>query len=705
MAKKAANAKSKTSRATTLAARLARLDIHCDDDLILHLPLRYEDYTKLIPLAQLQAGMTVCSEGVVVHSEVQYRPRRQWVCAIEEGTSVLTLRFFTFYPSQQKALALGSRIRVFGEVREGYYGLEIVHPKTMVAHEQAALPKTLTPIYPTTAGLTQETLTRHIHRALGNTALLSDLLPETFRAEEALWSWSRALHFLHQPPRLTEQERDALTKRNHPAWRRVKFDELLAQQLSLKRHRKQRAQRKATPLFGNGLLISMLLEKLSFTLTDAQHRVWREIEHDLAQPTPMHRLLQGDVGSGKTVIAALAALRAIEGGKQAALMAPTEILAEQHYRKLSAWLADMPVSLVWLSGGMPAAAHRQALSAMAEGTPLLAIGTHALFQQEVVLPNLALTIVDEQHRFGVAQRLALRDKGHKANIHDDEAHQLMMSATPIPRTLAMSFYADLDVSVIDQLPPGRTPVITRLINQRRREEVIARVGKLCNNGAQAYWVCPLIEESEKMDLLAAQTLYDELREAFSGNHQYQDTTLPQLTVGLLHGKMKSAEKTEIMDTFIRGEIHILVSTTVIEVGVDVANATMMVVEHAERFGLAQLHQLRGRVGRGAQESQCILLFETPLGDTAKARLKAIYENNDGFVIAQEDLRIRGPGEMLGARQSGVPLLRFADLDQDEAILERASIVANQILNLPNGEAVAEKIITRWLGENIEFFKA
>ena len=706
MAKKETKNKQATSKKTTLAMRFARLGIHRDDDLILHLPLRYEDYTKLTPLAQLQAGITVCSEGVVVHSEIQYRPRRQWVCVIEDGASILTLRFFTFYPSQQKALAPGKRIRVFGAVREGHYGLEIVHPKTMVVHENTELSERLTPVYPTTSGLTQEALTRHIHRALNNATLLYDLLPEDLRIQEQLWPWARTIRFLHQPPRLTGQELDALTERNHPTWRRIKFDELLAQQLSLKRYRKQRALRKATLLSGRGSLTSALLKKLSFTLTDAQQRVWREIENDLAQPVPMHRLLQGDVGSGKTVIAVLAALRAVEHGKQTVLMAPTEILAEQHYRKLSAWLADMPIQLVWLSGGMSGVTHRQALKAMADGTPLLAVGTHALFQRDVALPHLALAIVDEQHRFGVAQRLALRDKKHKAKGNDDnEVHQLMMSATPIPRTLAMSFYADLDVSVIDQLPPGRTPVVTRLVNQQRREEIIAHVGKRCAEGAQTYWVCPLVEESEKLDLLAAHTLYEELRETFSGSNQYQDETFPQLTVGLLHGRMKSAEKTEIMEAFIRGEIQILVSTTVIEVGVDVANATTMVVEHAERFGLAQLHQLRGRVGRSERESQCILLFEVPLGETAKARLKAIYESNDGFAIAQEDLRIRGPGELLGARQSGTPLLRFADLDHDENILERASAVANQILGLPEGETIAEKIINRWLGDKVEFFKA
>ncbi len=685
------------------ASRLVRLGIKTDADLVLHLPLRYEDYTTLTPFAQLRVGSPACCEGTVVHSEVQYRPRRQWVCAIEDGASVLTLRFFTFYPSQQKALSMGTRVRVFGDVREGYYGLEMVHPKATVVREGTSLPDTLTPIYPTTAGLKQETLARQVRRALKNTELLPDLLPPTLREQEHLWAWERAIRFLHQPPHLNAQEHEALSERDHPAWQRVKFDELLAQQLSLKRHRRQRALRRAHALPRNDGLTSSFFASLPFTLTDAQRRVWGEIEADLGQATPMHRLLQGDVGSGKTVVAALAALRAVECGKQAALMAPTEILAEQHYRKLSVWLADLSVPLVWLSGGMSAAAHRQAVAEMAEGKPLLAIGTHALFQQDVALPNLALAIVDEQHRFGVAQRLALRDKGKKTN--HAEVHQLMMSATPIPRTLAMSFFADLDVSVIDQLPPGRTPVTTRMVNQQRRETIIAHVGKRCADGAQAYWVCPLVEESEKLDLLAAQTLYDELCAVFDGAHQLQQTILPALKIGLLHGKMKSVEKTETMKAFVRGEIQLLVSTTVIEVGVDVPNATTMVIEHAERFGLAQLHQLRGRVGRGEQESQCILLFEAPLGATAKARLKVIFENQDGFEIAREDLRIRGPGELLGARQSGVPLLRFADPEHDEALLIRAGKVANQILAMPDGDGVAEPIIKRWLGDRVDFFKA
>ncbi|MDR2173494.1 MAG: ATP-dependent DNA helicase RecG [Burkholderiales bacterium] len=697
-------------KASSLAARLARLGIVHETDLALHLPLRYEDYTARVPLSQLRAGMSVCAEGVVTANELQYRPRRQWVCMLESGEendlSALVLRFFTFYPNQQKALALGTRVRVFGEVREGYFGLEMVHPKFTVlgakASHEVSLSSRLTPVYPTTAGLTQEVLARQIARVLQHEVVLRDDLPEAVRQQEGLWAWPQALRFLHAPPPgLSEKEHTALSTHTHPAWQRIKFDELLAQQLSLKRHKAARARRRAEALKHHGTLTDVLLQRLPFTLTKAQRHVWKEIGDDLARVVPMHRLLQGDVGSGKTVVAALAALRTVENNRQVALMAPTEILAEQHYHKLSAWLDGLPIRLAWLSGTLTAAQHKKTLTMLSDGEPVLAIGTHALFQKDVTMPNLALAIVDEQHRFGVAQRLALRDKG----AGTEEVHQLMMSATPIPRTLAMSFYADLDVSVIDALPPGRTPVATRLVNQKRRSEIIAHVGKRCADGAQTYWVCPLIEESENLSLQAAQTLYEELVASFDGDSETADgASLPKLEVGLLHGRMKPADKTATMEAFVRGDIHILVATTVIEVGVDVPNASIMVIEHAERFGLAQLHQLRGRVGRGLRESQCILLFEAPLGAMAKARLKVIFENNDGFEIARQDLRIRGPGELLGARQSGVPLLRFADPERDEALLERASRVADQLLKTEEGETAAVKLIDRWLGDKAEFFK-
>ena len=674
-----------------LADQLARLSITRDADLVLHLPLRYEDHTRVVPLASLQPGLAVQTEGVVVNTEIQYRPRRQLVCTIadpDRRDAQLVLRFFTFYPSQQKVLQPGTRLRVFGDVRPGYFGLEIVHPQFKAVAEGAPLPDTLTPVYPTTAGLAQETLRKLVARALAaDPALTADTLPADWVARHRLWKFADAVHFLHTPPpRINALTQRALDARTHPAWTRLKFDELLAQQLSMKAHRDARAQRRAPVLTGTGELTKQLLARVPFALTRAQQRVGREIAHDLKRATPMQRLLQGDVGSGKTIVAALAALQAIESGKQVAFMAPTEILAEQHYRKLAAWLDGLPVKIAWLSGSVPAKARKKALADLATGAIPFAIGTHALFQEGVELPNLGLAIVDEQHRFGVAQRLALRGKGLA------EAHQLMMSATPIPRTLAMTFYADLDVSVLDEMPPGRTPVATRLVNQKRRGEIVAWVGKLAAEGRQAYWVCPLIEESEKLELQTAVALHAELTAA-----------LPELSVGLLHGRMKPDEKAATMAAFVAGEIDVLVATTVIEVGVDVPNASVMVIEHAERFGLAQLHQLRGRVGRGAAESTCVLLFEEPVGDVAKLRLKVIYENTDGFEIARQDLVIRGPGEFLGARQSGQPLLRFADLEHDAALIEQAQAAAAELL--AKDPAAAQAHLARWLGGRAEFIKA
>ena len=674
-----------------LADQLARLSITRDADLVLHLPLRYEDHTRVVPLASLQPGLAVQTEGVVVNTEIQYRPRRQLVCLLadpERRDAQLVLRFFTFYPSQQKVLQPGTRLRVFGDVRPGYFGLEIVHPQFKAVAEGAPLPDTLTPVYPTTAGLAQETLRKLVARALAaDPALTADTLPAEWVARHRLWKFADAVHFLHTPPpRINALTQRALDARTHPAWTRLKFDELLAQQLSMKAHRDARAQRRAPVLTGTGELTKQLLARVPFALTRAQQRVGREIAHDLKRATPMQRLLQGDVGSGKTIVAALAALQAIESGKQVAFMAPTEILAEQHYRKLAAWLDGLPVKIAWLSGSVPAKARKKALADLATGAIPFAIGTHALFQEGVELPNLGLAIVDEQHRFGVAQRLALRGKGLA------EAHQLMMSATPIPRTLAMTFYADLDVSVLDEMPPGRTPVATRLVNQKRRGEIVAWVGKLAAEGRQAYWVCPLIEESEKLELQTAVALHAELTAA-----------LPELSVGLLHGRMKPDEKAATMAAFVAGEIDVLVATTVIEVGVDVPNASVMVIEHAERFGLAQLHQLRGRVGRGAAESTCVLLFEEPVGDVAKLRLKVIYEHTDGFEIARQDLVIRGPGEFLGARQSGQPLLRFADLEHDAALIEQAQAAAAELL--AKDPAAAQAHLARWLGGRAEFIKA
>jgi ATP-dependent DNA helicase RecG len=677
-----------------LAEKLARIGVLRDADLVLHLPLRYEDHTQVVPLADVRSGGTVQTEGVIVSADIQYRPRRQLVCLLrdpERSDASLVLRFFSFYPSHQKSLAPGARVRVFGDVRDGYFGPELVHPQFKVITSDTPLPDRLTPVYPTTAGLSQDTLRGVIDRAMSaDAARTAESLPDDFVRSRRLWKFADAVRFLHAPPpRLSALTQKALDARTHPAWTRLKFDELLAQQLSLKAHRKARSARRAPVLTGTGVLTRKLLDRVPFKLTRAQERVWREISHDLKRAMPMQRLLQGDVGSGKTVVAALAALQAIESGKQVAFMAPTELLAEQHYRKLQSWLGGIGIDIAWLSGSLPAKQRRKAQEALASGDAPFAVGTHALFQEGVAMPHLGLAIVDEQHRFGVAQRLALRDKGLV------EAHQLMMSATPIPRTLAMTFYADLDVSVLDEMPPGRTPVTTRLVSQKRRAEIIDWIGKACREQRQVYWVCPLIEESEKLELQTAVALHAELTHAFEAT--------PDIHVGLLHGRMKPDAKASTMDAFVRGDIEVLVATTVIEVGVDVPNASVMVIEHAERFGLAQLHQLRGRVGRGAAESTCVLLFEEPLTDTAKQRLKVIFETNDGFEIARQDLLIRGPGEFLGARQSGVPLLRFADIERDAALIEQARDAADALLQ--TDPAAAEAHLERWLGGKQAFIKA
>ena len=699
---------SRGKSANTLADKLVRLGIMREEDLVLHLPLRYEDHTRVTALGDVRVGETVQTEGDVANTDIQYRPRRQLVCLLRdprsEGAS-LVLRFFSFYPSHQKTLKAGARVRVFGDVRDGYFGPEIVHPQFKVVNEDTPLPDRLTPIYPTTAGLTQDVLRKVIDRAIAaDPSRTAETLPDNLVRKRGLWKFGDALRFLHAPPpRLTGLVQKALDARTHPAWTRLKFDELLAQQLSLKAHRRARASRRAPVLTGTGTLTGKLIERVPFKLTRAQERVWREIRHDLRRAMPMQRLLQGDVGSGKTIVAALAALQAIESGKQVAFMAPTELLAEQHYRKLQSWLADIGIEIAWLSGSLPAKARRKAQEALASGAAPFAVGTHALFQEGVAMPHLGLAIVDEQHRFGVAQRLALRAKGVA------EAHQLMMSATPIPRTLAMTFYADLDVSVLDEMPPGRTPVTTRLVSQKRRAEIIQWVGRMCREGRQIYWVCPLIEESEKLELQTAVALHAELTRAFAEivvdgaqTHDASANTKP-VVVGLLHGRMKPDEKASTMAAFVRGDVHVLVATTVIEVGVDVPNASIMVIEHAERFGLAQLHQLRGRVGRGAVDSTCVLLFEEPLTDTARQRLRVIFETNDGFEIARQDLLIRGPGEFLGARQSGVPLLRFADIERDVALIEQARDAADELLHAD--PAAAARHLERWLGGRQAFIKA
>ena len=667
--------------------RLAKLGIASKFDLVLHLPLRYDDETRLYPISEAPAGHAVLVEGKVVKSDIKYRPRRQLVCHIEDGSGVLTLRFFNFYLSQMKQFAPGTRLRVFGEIRHGFFGPEMVHPRYRVVHGELPVSQSLTPVYPTTAGLAQDALRRLIERALADCDL-TDTLPEALLAPLRLPLFRESVSFLHNPP--PDVAQGELQERRHPAWRRIKFDELLAQQLSMRLHYKRRRAAGAPALKIRGTLARALLGQLPFELTRAQRKALAQIQHDLSRPYPMQRLLQGDVGSGKTAVAALAALQSVENGHQVAVMAPTEILAEQHYHKFEAWLANLGVDVTWLSGGLRKQDKQQALAKVAAGKAMIAVGTHALFQEEVRFHNLALAIIDEQHRFGVHQRLALRMKGTQTNM-GAQPHQLMMSATPIPRTLAMSYYADLDVSVIDELPPGRTPVATKLVSEARRDEVIRRIRDACVAGSQAYWVCPLIEESEALQLKTALDTYEGLRNTF-----------PELEVGLVHGRLRSEDKARVMRAFQDGAIQLLVATTVIEVGVDVPNATLMVIEHAERMGLSQLHQLRGRVGRSADRSTCILLYQNPLTEAARERLKIIFENHDGFEVARHDLRLRGPGELLGARQSGVPLLRFADLSSDVDLLEAARNVAETMLR--EHPAAVRAHLARWLGERHEYLK-
>jgi ATP-dependent DNA helicase RecG len=675
-----------STREAALRAKLERLGIRRDFDLVLHLPLRYEDETRITPIASVRADSPAQVEGTVRSTEIVYRPRRQLISRIGDSTGEVVLHFFNFYGSQAKALAPGVTVRAFGEVRAGFFGGEMVHPRFRVLRGEAPLPVALTPIYPTVAGLGQDRLRRMIEDALSR-ASLEDTLPQVVRMQLGLCEFREALEALHRPP--TGGNGAALGARTGPAWRRMKFDELLAQQISMRKHYRERKARAAPrlprPLEKERCYTDRLIAGLPFRLTPAQTRVWREIERDMEQPHPMHRLLHGDVGSGKTLVAALAALRAAENGLQAAVMSPTEILAEQHFRKFGEWLRPLGLEIAWLVGSQTRKDRNSARAAVASGRALVAIGTHALFQDQIEFRSLGLAVVDEQHRFGVAQRLALRVKGR-------EPHQLMMSATPIPRTLSMSYYADLDVSVIDELPPGRKPVVTKLVAESRRPEVMRRIREACRAGGQAYWVCPLIEESEQLQL---QTVLD--------THAALSREFRELRVGLIHGRMKPAEKAQTMTAYLAGSIHLLVGTTVIEVGVDVPNASLMVIEHAERFGLAQLHQLRGRVGRGTEKSVCILLYQSPLGESARKRLRVVFENPDGFAVAREDLLLRGPGEYLGARQSGAPLLRFADLSEDADLLKLARETAEVLLT--EHPQWAERHVERWLGGRNNFLKA
>jgi ATP-dependent DNA helicase RecG len=702
-------------------------------DMALHLPFRYEDETQLVKLADARDGEVIQIEAVVTSCNVVFKPRRQLQAVVDDGSDTCTLRFFNFYPNMQKALEVGRPVRLRGEVRGGFMGRTMMHPTVQGAG--GSLATALTPVYPSSAELPQAYIRKAVQGGLAQ-ALRSQAFDETIPAQYLpphSWGLAPALQFLHHPSPSVSMAQ--LEDKTHPAWQRLKAEELLAQQLSQLQAKRERQLLNAPVLAHSHQptgVLAQLEKALPFTLTQAQQRVVQEIANDVARAVPMHRLLQGDVGSGKTVVAALAAAQCIDAGWQCALMAPTEILAEQHFAKLVGWLAPVlaPLGLqvAWLTGSQKKKERDAMLALVASGQAALVVGTHAVIQDKVRFQNLALAIIDEQHRFGVAQRLALRSKasvgpaaeaeqGDKA--HPFEPHLLMMTATPIPRTLAMSYYADLDVSTLDELPPGRTPIITKVIHEHRRGEVVDRIRAQIADGRQVYWVCPLIEESEALDLSNATETHAELSAALQGPAPAvaaaadnamppaADTDPGKIHVGLLHSRMPADEKKVVMADFVAGKIAVLVSTTVIEVGVDVPNASLMVVEHAERFGLSQLHQLRGRVGRGAAASACVLLYSTGdaprLGETARERLRAMAETNDGFEIARRDLEIRGPGEFLGARQSGDAMLRFADLATDGALLDWARKEAP--LMLDRHPHLAEKHVQRWLGTKAEFLKA
>jgi len=697
-----------------------KLGLRRDIDLALHLPLRYEDETRLMRLQHACEGQTMQIEATVTANEVSFRPRRQLLVTVQDGSDTCTLRFFHFYASLQKLLEVGARVRVRGEVRGGFLGWTMVHPVVHAAG--GVLPSALTPVYPTGAGLPQAYLRKAVSGALSRVDLSDTIPADLLRGSgcDVLWNMRQSLIFLHHPT--PDVALATLEDHSHPAWQRLKTEELLAQQLSQLHSKRTREALRSPALRPRaGGLRDRLLATLPFVLTGAQERVGAEIALDLARDVPMHRLLQGDVGSGKTVVAALAAAICIDSGYQCALMAPTEILAEQHFRKLLGWLEPLGITTAWLTGSQKIRERRAMLELIASGEAALVIGTHAVIQDKVVFRKLALAIIDEQHRFGVAQRLALRSKMTPAaqpstdtdayrrvdsmqSAPQREPHLLMMSATPIPRTLAMSYYADLDVSTIDDLPPGRTPIVTKLVNEARRDEVIARIRDQLGQGRQVYWVCPLIEESEALDLANATETHAELSAALAIGQTAADR---QIVVGLLHSRMPATDKKAVMAQFVSGAMGVLVSTTVIEVGVDVPNASLMVIEHAERFGLSQLHQLRGRVGRGAAASACVLMYSTGdvprLGETARARLKAMAETADGFEIARRDLEIRGPGEFLGARQSGAALLRFADLAVDSGLLAWARDAAPRLLD--HHPEQAQQHVARWLGGKAEFLKA
>ncbi|WP_300000706.1 ATP-dependent DNA helicase RecG [uncultured Cedecea sp.] len=672
------------------SSKLAKIGLYTLQDLLLHLPLRYEDRTQLCTIDQLLPGIHTTVEGEVLNCNITFGGRRMMTCQISDGTGVLTLRFFNFNAAMKNSLSTGRRVLAYGEAKRGKYGAEMIHPEYRIQGDLSTpeLQETLTPVYPTTEGIRQATLRKLTDQALEvlQTCAITELLPAEL--SQGLMSLPEAIHILHRPP--PDVQLSELESGKHPAQRRLILEELLAHNLSMLALRAGAQRYHALAFSKNDELKNNFLASLPFTPTNAQQRVVAEIEHDMAQDVPMMRLVQGDVGSGKTLVAALAALRAISHGNQVALMAPTELLAEQHASSFRQWFAPLGIEVGWLAGKQKGKARQAQQEAIASGQVTMVVGTHAIFQEQVQFDRLALVIIDEQHRFGVHQRLALWEKGQAQGFHP---HQLIMTATPIPRTLAMTAYADLDTSVIDELPPGRTPVTTVAIADTRRNEIIERVRHACQDeGRQAYWVCTLIEESELLEAQAAEVTWEELK-----------SQLTELNIGLVHGRMKPQEKQAVMLAFKQGELQLLVATTVIEVGVDVPNASLMIIENPERLGLAQLHQLRGRVGRGAVASHCVLLYKSPLSKTAQRRLQVLRDSNDGFFIAQQDLEIRGPGELLGTRQTGTAEFKVADLLRDQAMIPEVQRLARHIHERYPQQALA--LIERWMPETERYSNA
>ncbi|QUN05706.1 ATP-dependent DNA helicase RecG [Shewanella yunxiaonensis] len=676
--------------AAKMAGKLEKLGIHTVQDLLFHLPLRYEDRTRIYAIAELHPGDYGTIEAEIQSSQIINGRKRMLTCNVRDASGTMTLRFFNFSAAQRNAMQQGLMIRAYGEIRHGSHHAEIIHPeyKIFATGEPPALNESLTPIYPTTEGLKQASWIKLSSQALAllQEGGLQELIPETLRPNQL--SLAAAVRLLHRPPADVDIYR--LMQGQHPAQQRLVQEELLAHNLSMLKLRQRSNQDKAVSLPATGQLLRPFLKRLPFHPTSAQQRVVADINRDIEKPQPMMRLVQGDVGSGKTLVAAMAALQAIENGYQVAMMAPTELLAEQHALNFSNWFTPLGLKVGWLAGKLKGKLREQSLQEIADGSAQMVIGTHAIFQEQVQFHKLALIIIDEQHRFGVHQRLGLREKGAMQGYYP---HQLIMTATPIPRTLAMTAYADLDTSIIDELPPGRTPVTTVAISNHRRQEVIERVRRATlDDGRQAYWVCTLIEESEVLQCQAAEDTWEELKAA-----------LPNLHIGLVHGRMKSSEKQQVMDRFKQGELNLLVATTVIEVGVDVPNASLMIIENPERLGLAQLHQLRGRVGRGAVASHCVLMYQPPLSQTATKRLGVLRQSNDGFVIAQQDLEIRGPGEVLGTRQTGLAEMKVADLVRDQALIPHVQKLAQHLMQ--QAPENVDGIIQRWLGDRQQYVQA